>query len=94
MICSRFQTRREEDCWYVHLSCEEIGQAVELGGCFLEELAALDAHDESLAKWKASLGLGPGGSALAPNVTSGPKVRVVSQLFILVGQYEPPLYDR
>jgi len=28
-----------------------------------EELAALDAEDESLAKWKASLGIGAGGAA-------------------------------
>ncbi|KIM33835.1 hypothetical protein M408DRAFT_86102 [Serendipita vermifera MAFF 305830] len=41
-----------------------------------EELANLDAEDESLAKWKASLGLGPGGVALA--TTSGPKVTVLS----------------
>lgn len=37
-----------------------------------EELARLDAEDESLAKWKASLGLGPGGSALAQG--EGPQV--------------------
>ena len=37
-----------------------------------EELAKLDAKDESLARWKASLGLGPGGAAHVD--TSGPKV--------------------
>lgn len=39
-----------------------------------EELAALDAEDESLAKWKASLGIGAGGTAHAPPV--GPQVRL------------------
>jgi len=39
-----------------------------------EELAALDAEDESLAKWKASLGIGAGGSAHAP--VEGPQVRL------------------
>ncbi|KAG8847559.1 hypothetical protein FRB91_011676, partial [Serendipita sp. 411] len=41
-----------------------------------EELATLDANDESLNKWKASLGLGPGGSALAAG--NGPKVTVLA----------------
>jgi Rho GDP-dissociation inhibitor len=41
-----------------------------------EELAKLDANDESLARWKASLGLGPGGAAHVD--TSGPKVTVYS----------------
>ena len=39
-----------------------------------EELAALDAEDESLAKWKASLGVGAGGTAHAP--ADGPQVRL------------------
>ncbi|PVG04542.1 rho GDP-dissociation inhibitor [Serendipita vermifera] len=39
-----------------------------------EELANLDKEDESLAKWKASLGLGPGGVALAEG--AGPQVTV------------------
>jgi hypothetical protein len=39
-----------------------------------EELAALDAGDESLAKWKASLGIGAGGSAHVS--ASGPQVRL------------------
>jgi RHO protein GDP dissociation inhibitor len=39
-----------------------------------EELAALDAEDESLAKWKASLGIGAGGSAHVP--ASGSQVRL------------------
>jgi Rho GDP-dissociation inhibitor len=38
-----------------------------------EELAALDAEDESLAKWKASLGIGAGGSA--HTAAQGPQVR-------------------
>lgn len=36
-----------------------------------EELAKLDAEDESLARWKATLGIVPGDSAPA----TGPKVR-------------------
>lgn len=39
-----------------------------------EELAALDAEDESLAKWKASLGIGVSGSA--PVAATGPQVRL------------------
>jgi len=41
-----------------------------------EELAQLDAEDESLAKWKASLGLAPGMSALTTG--PGPQVTVLS----------------
>jgi len=41
-----------------------------------EELARLDAEDESLAKWKASLGVAPGGSALV--TAEGPKVTVLT----------------
>lgn len=37
-----------------------------------EEYAKLDAEDESLARWKASLGIVPGSAALASG--SGPKV--------------------
>ncbi len=37
-----------------------------------DEYAALDAEDESLARWKASLGIVPGA---APAAGSGPKVR-------------------
>ncbi|EJD53994.1 E set domain-containing protein [Auricularia subglabra TFB-10046 SS5] len=40
----------------------------------VEEYAALDAEDESLARWKASLGIG----AAASIDTSGPKVTVLS----------------
>ncbi|KAF9451617.1 E set domain-containing protein [Macrolepiota fuliginosa MF-IS2] len=39
-----------------------------------EELARLDAEDESLARWKASLGIVPGASGPA----SGPKVSVLT----------------
>lgn len=38
----------------------------------LAEYAQLDAEDESLARWKASLGILPGASAGA---ATGPKVR-------------------
>ncbi|TEB35592.1 rho GDP-dissociation inhibitor [Coprinellus micaceus] len=41
----------------------------------IEEYAQLDAEDESLARWKASLGIVPGGST-AP--ASGPKVTVLT----------------
>lgn len=39
-----------------------------------EELAALDAGDESLAKWKASLGIGAGGAAHV--ASDAPQVRL------------------
>lgn len=39
----------------------------------VDEYAQLDAEDESLARWKASLGIVPG----APGAASGPKVRVI-----------------
>ena len=39
----------------------------------LDEYAKLDAEDESLARWKASLGIVPGASATA----SGPKVSTI-----------------
>ncbi|BGP32527.1 rho GDP dissociation inhibitor [Rhodotorula toruloides] len=42
----------------------------------LEEYAALDAEDESLARWKASLGIGAGGASAAPS--AGPNVQVLS----------------
>ncbi|KAG8798997.1 hypothetical protein FRC17_007252 [Serendipita sp. 399] len=42
----------------------------------IEELANLDAADESLNKWKASLGIGPGGTAMAEG--AGPKVTVLT----------------
>lgn len=38
----------------------------------VDEYAKMDAEDESLARWKASLGIAPGAST-AP--ASGPKVR-------------------
>lgn len=38
----------------------------------MEELAKLDAEDESLARWKASLGIVPGSAA--PAEGTGPKV--------------------
>ena len=38
----------------------------------VDEYAKLDAEDESLARWKASLGIVPGSAGAA----SGPKVRV------------------
>ncbi|KAL0582003.1 rho GDP dissociation inhibitor [Marasmius crinis-equi] len=40
----------------------------------LDEYAKLDAEDESLARWKASLGISAGGSAAG----SGPKVTVLT----------------
>jgi len=40
----------------------------------IDEYAALDAEDESLARWKASLGIGPGGAAAA--TATGPNVRL------------------
>lgn len=39
----------------------------------IDELANLDAEDESLARWKASLGIVPGAAAAA----AGPKVSIV-----------------
>lgn len=39
-----------------------------------EELAALDAEDESLAKWKASLGIVAPSDGSAPVPASGPQV--------------------
>lgn len=42
----------------------------------VEELANLDKEDESLAKWKASLGIGPGGSAMV--APTGPKITVIN----------------
>ncbi|KAF7790879.1 hypothetical protein EIP86_001837 [Pleurotus ostreatoroseus] len=41
----------------------------------VEELAKLDAEDESLARWKASLGIMPGSSG---SVESGPKLTVLT----------------
>ncbi|THG95505.1 hypothetical protein EW026_g6164 [Hermanssonia centrifuga] len=41
----------------------------------VDELAQLDAEDESLARWKASLGIVPGAAAA---VASGPKVTILS----------------
>ncbi|RPD80958.1 rho GDP-dissociation inhibitor, partial [Lentinus tigrinus ALCF2SS1-7] len=41
----------------------------------VDEYAKLDAEDESLARWKASLGIVPGASAAA---ASGPKVTILS----------------
>ena len=38
-----------------------------------EEYAQMDANDESLARWKQSLGIGAAGEAPA----SGPKVRTL-----------------
>ena len=42
-----------------------------------EEYAKLDAEDDSLARWKASLGIVPGADSGA---ASGPKVRLVLSL--------------
>ena len=39
----------------------------------LDEYAKLDAEDESLARWKASLGVVPG----TPGSASGPKVTII-----------------
>ena len=41
----------------------------------VDEYAKMDAEDESLARWKASLGIAPGAST-AP--ASGPKVRGIT----------------
>jgi len=41
----------------------------------VDEYAKLDAEDESLARWKASLGIVPGGE---PSAGSGPKVTVLT----------------
>jgi hypothetical protein len=46
-----------------------------------EEYAQLDAEDESLARWKASLGIGPGTSS---DNASGPKVLSRNHLLIHV----------
>jgi len=54
----------------------------------VEELAALDAEDESLAKWKASLGItGASGTTSTP---TGPQVTVVS-LFLASPTLTTPL---
>ena len=39
----------------------------------LDEYAKLDAEDESLARWKASLGIVPGAATTA----TGPKVSII-----------------
>lgn len=44
----------------------------------LAELAQLDAEDESLARWKASLGVTTG----APSTASGPKVCIVAWFLV------------
>jgi Rho GDP-dissociation inhibitor len=41
-----------------------------------EEYAKLDAEDESLARWKASLGIVPGADAGSAN---GPKARCLAR---------------
>ena len=43
----------------------------------MDEYAQLDAEDESLARWKASLGIVPGA---ASGPASGPKVSPVREL--------------
>jgi len=53
-----------------------------------EELAALDAEDESLAKWKASLGIGTSAGASVP--ATGPQVTVLS-LFLESATLTQPL---
>ncbi|KAG8898471.1 hypothetical protein FRB99_007423 [Tulasnella sp. 403] len=45
----------------------------------VDQYAQLDANDESLARWKASLGITPGGAVPAG---SGPKVTVLSLTLI------------
>ena len=45
----------------------------------VDEYAKMDAEDESLARWKASLGIAPGAST-AP--ASGPKVRGITTVAI------------
>lgn len=46
----------------------------------VDEYAQMDAEDESLARWKASLGIAPG-AAIAP--AAGPKVRAIILLLLV-----------
>jgi len=58
----------EDDFAVTHTPGYKLGQAKTT-----EEYAQLDAHDESLAKWKASLGVVPGATTAA----AGPQVTLV-----------------
>ncbi|BGP25068.1 rho GDP-dissociation inhibitor [Rhodotorula toruloides] len=61
----------DDDLLPTETSGYKVGQAKTL-----EEYATLDAEDESLARWKASLGIGAGGAPTAPS--AGPSVQVLS----------------
>ncbi|GAA5897969.1 hypothetical protein JCM8208_003207 [Rhodotorula glutinis] len=57
----------------------------------LDELARLDAEDESLARWKASLGIN---SAASPSTSgSGPNVEILSLSLTAPSRPQPIVFD-
>ncbi|KPV75012.1 uncharacterized protein RHOBADRAFT_44527 [Rhodotorula graminis WP1] len=57
----------------------------------LEELARLDAEDDSLARWKASLGINPAASASTSG--SGPNVEILSLSLTAPSRPQPIVFD-
>lgn len=53
----------------------------------LEEYAELDKDDESLAKWKASLGVGTGAS----NASAGPRIEMISLSLVAESRAAGPI---
>ncbi|KAI5116544.1 hypothetical protein M0805_004327 [Coniferiporia weirii] len=73
-LFGRIETSEHDDEADLHPS-ETPGYKVNSPAKSPEEYAQMDANDESLARWKASLGIGAGGESTS---ASGPKVTVLS----------------